>query len=597
MNIIKYYYVYKNDLPSLKIHLQNWKVYRKLIENKLLGDRTVEQFRKVSETTPKNYMNKGLLLFISLIIFYLVGIIYFSNSDNLNTFSAFSVTIINIFVAIALFYAAMYSKRDNQRHFFAWMMIGVSITLVAIGNFLYVILQLFYGIHSTPTTADIFYIFFFPFLAIGIILMTNLKKTTTEYYKFYKNIIDALIIVIALALIIWATTIFPIIKINQSGFLITALNLSYIFMGLFLLFILLNFIFNLSNKKNIFPYLLLSLGIGLAIFSDFGFFFYNLQGISGSGAIVNLLFVISYVTIGIAALTQISSYNGEKSLNIIRSIFKSELLNYIPFLAIIFIYLAIIISYFYLNSYVYFLTLGLGLIIVLAFIHQFISFQEEKKVKKILQKSLKEKEILLKEVHHRVKNNMQIISSLLNLQQYSIKDPDSLEAFRETKNRVNVMAMVHEEIYKSKDLGSIEVGDYIENLLKSLYRTYITNTELVELEMDVEPINIDIDNAIPLGIIINELITNSLKYAFPNGKKGKVNLSLHSKNEDYILIESDNGIGIPEEIDFKNAETLGLQLVNTLVSQINGIIELNRDNGTKFLIKFRDKPKTKRNKK
>ena len=578
-------------MPSLKIHLQNWKAYTKLIGNKLHGDRRVEQFRKVSETTSKTYMNKGLLLFISLIIFYLIGIIYFSNSSNLNTFSAFSVTIINIFVASALFYAAIHSKRDNQRHFFAWMMIGVSITLVAIGSFLYGILQLFYGVYTTPSSADIFYSLFFPFLAIGIILMTNLKKTTTEYYKFYKNIIDALIIVITLTIIIWVSIVIPIIEINQSSFLIIALNLSYIFMGLFLLFILLNFIFNLSNKKNIFPYMLLSLGIGIALFSDFGFFFYNLQGNSGLGIIMNLLFVISYVIMGIAALTQVSSYNGEKSLNKIRLIFKSELLNYIPFLAIIFIYLAIIISYFYLNSNIYFLTLGLGLIIVLAFIRQFITFQEEKKVKEILQKSLKEKEILLKEVHHRVKNNMQIISSLLNLQQYSIKDPDSLEAFRETKNRVNVMAMVHEEIYKSKDLGSIEVGDYIENLLKSLYRTYINDTELVKLEMDVEPINIGIDNAIPLGIIINELITNSLKYAFPEGKKGKVNLSLFSKNEDYILIESDNGIGIPDDIDFKNADTLGLQLVNTLVSQINGNIDLNRNNGTEFIIKFRNKPK------
>ena len=553
----------------------------------------MEQFGEVSEITSKTYMNKGILIFISLILFYLIGIIYFSNSNNLNIFSAFSTTIINIFVAVALFYAAFQSKRYEQRQFFAWMMIGVSITLIALGNLQYGILQLFYGIYSTPSTADIFYTLFFPFLAIGLILMTNLKKKPTEYYKFYKNIIDALIIVITLSLIIWVTTIDPTIKINQSNFLITVVNLSYIFMGLFILFLLLNLIFNLSRKKNIFPHLLLSLGIGLAIFSEFGFFFYNLQGNLESGILINLLFVISYAIIGIAAITQISSYSvkSEKSIIKIRSLFKSELLNYIPFLAIVIIYLTIIISYFYLNPNVYFLTSGLGLIIVLAFIHQFITFQEEKKVQKMLQKSLKEKEILLKEVHHRVKNNMQIISSLLNLQQYSIKDPYSLEAFRETKNRVNVMAMVHEEIYKSKDLSSIEVGDYIENLLKSLYRTYITNTELVKLEMDVEAINIDIDNAIPLGIIINELITNSLKYGFPEGKKGKVNLSLFSKNEDYILIESDNGIGIPEEIDFKNAETLGLQLVNTLVSQINGDIELNRNNGTEFIIKFRNKPK------
>jgi len=545
---------------------------------------------ELAEITEK-YIGKGTLLFTYLILLYLFGIIIFSGSSSQTVFSDFSVPLINLVVAAALFYAAFYSKRYGRRYFIAWMMLGVAQISYATGDFVYGILEVFYGIQPFPSIADVFYTLFYPFFAIGLILMTRLKSVPTEPYKHYKNIFDALIIVMAMVLILQIIIFNLPVVTNQFDTLSITISMGYIFMDLLLLFILVYFMFNLSTKTKSLPFLLLSIGIGLKIASDFGFFFESMLGNYESGSVVDLIFVVSYSIIGFAAMTQVSDYGLEieKSLSRFRSLFRSELFNYVPVLATLFAFLTVFISYYYSLSNIYVFTAGISIIITLALIRQIITFKEGKKVQNMLMKSLKEKDVLIKEVHHRVKNNMQIISSLFNLQQNSIKDPDSLAAFKDTKNRVNTMAMVHENLYHSQDLSNLDIGKYIENLLTSLYRTYVTNQKLVHLEMDVERVNMSINTAIPLGLIINELITNSLKYAFPEGKKGDILLGLYSENGGYALYIVDNGVGFPEEIDFRNTESLGMQLVNTLVEQINGTIELNRNKGTGFIIKFQDK--------
>lgn len=543
---------------------------------------------ELAEITEK-YIGKGTLLFTYLILLYLFGIIIFSGSSAQMVFSDFSVPLINLVVAAALFYAAFYSKRYGRRYFIAWMMLGFAQISYATGDFVYGILEVFYGIQPFPSIADVFYTLFYPFFAIGLILMTRLKSVPTEPYKHYKNIFDALIIVMAMTMILQIILFNLPVVTNQFDILSITISMGYIFMDL-LLFILVYFMFNLSTKTKSLPFLLLSIGIGLKIASDFGFFFESLLGNYESESVVDLIFVVSYSIIGFAAMTQVSDYGLEieKSLSRFRSLFRSELFNYVPVLATLFAFLTVFISYYYSLSNLYVFTVGVSIIITLALIRQIITFKEGKKVQSMLMKSLKEKDVLIKEVHHRVKNNMQIISSLFNLQQNSIKDPDSLAAFKDTKNRVNTMAMVHENLYHSQDLSNLDIGKYIENLLTSLYRTYVTNQKLVHLEMDVERVNMSINTAIPLGLIINELITNSLKYAFPEGKKGDILLGLYSENDGYALYIVDNGIGFPEEIDFRNTESLGMQLVNTLVEQINGTIELNRNKGTGFIIKFQD---------
>ncbi|MEN6574676.1 histidine kinase dimerization/phosphoacceptor domain -containing protein [Methanobacterium aggregans] len=210
----------------------------------------------------------------------------------------------------------------------------------------------------------------------------------------------------------------------------------------------------------------------------------------------------------------------------------------------------------------------------------------QKENERIINDSLHEKEVLLREIHHRVKNNLQIISSLLNLQSHYIEDEETLDVLMESKNRIKTMAIVHEELYRSPNLTNINFKEYLERLLSNLFYSYGINGEIIEPKFDLEESNISIDTAIPCGLIINELVTNSLKYAFPKGRKGKIEVSLKSNGGAYILKIADNGTGLPEGIEPENAETLGLQLVNSLVRQIEGSMELIRNNGTEFKISF-----------
>lgn len=204
--------------------------------------------------------------------------------------------------------------------------------------------------------------------------------------------------------------------------------------------------------------------------------------------------------------------------------------------------------------------------------------------------SLQEKEVLLKEIHHRVKNNMQVICSLLNLQSGSIEDSQTLELLQEAQNRVASMALVHEQLYQSEDLARIDFAEYIQNLAANLLSSYDVNSDAIALKINVEHIHLSVDAAIPCGLIINELVANSLKYAFPSGKSGEIRIALHSDNNNQLLLSvSDNGIGLPSDFDIQNTETLGLQLVTALTGQLSGSIELNRNLGTEFKITFPEK--------
>jgi len=203
--------------------------------------------------------------------------------------------------------------------------------------------------------------------------------------------------------------------------------------------------------------------------------------------------------------------------------------------------------------------------------------------------SLKEKEVLLREIHHRAKNNMQIISSLLTHQMENITDEKITGIFTDSQNRIISMSLVHEKLYQSRDLMNVNFEDYINDLGANLFQSYDIQPGNIKLNINVENISLDIDLAIPTGLIINELITNSLKYAFPDGMKGEINVLFRSMNENMLeLVVSDNGIGLPENLDFRKTRTLGLHLVTILAeNQLHGKIDMNRIKGTEFRISFR----------
>ena len=202
--------------------------------------------------------------------------------------------------------------------------------------------------------------------------------------------------------------------------------------------------------------------------------------------------------------------------------------------------------------------------------------------------SLKEKNVLLKEIHHRVKNNMQIISSLLSLQTNYIDDNIALDVLKESQNRVKTMAMIHEKLYQSNDFVNIKFDDYILRLVSDLFYSYNIQEDHIKPVIQVEDVKLNIETAVPCGLIISELVSNSLKYAFPKGKNGKMFVSLKRQHNKYELTISDNGIGFPGDLDFRNTKSLGLQLVNNLVEQIDGEITLDYSQGTKFTIIFKE---------
>ncbi|MDZ7312100.1 MAG: ATP-binding protein [candidate division KSB1 bacterium] len=216
---------------------------------------------------------------------------------------------------------------------------------------------------------------------------------------------------------------------------------------------------------------------------------------------------------------------------------------------------------------------------------------ERKSTEDKIKVSLKEKDLLLKEIHHRVKNNLQVIASLLNLQAGYIKDESAHEIFRESQNRIKAMALIHEKLYHSQDLTSIDFASYIRNLAVHLFRSYKINAHAVNLQIEVDPIVLDIDTAIPCGLIVNELVSNSLKHAFLppwQGKTGEIRIAMHQhEGKRLALIVSDTGVGFPKDLDFRNTASLGLQLVNTLTEQLEGTIALDTNGGTTFKIMFR----------
>jgi PAS domain S-box-containing protein len=211
-----------------------------------------------------------------------------------------------------------------------------------------------------------------------------------------------------------------------------------------------------------------------------------------------------------------------------------------------------------------------------------------KLAEEITQKSLHEKELLLKEIHHRVKNNLQIIVSLLKLQSKYVSDPKDLQIFNSSRSRVETMSLIHEKLYKSKDISDIDLGNYIKDLVTHILQAYKINHEEIKFEINSESIQLSIDTAIPCGLIINELINNTLKYAFPEGHKGAITINIKREGEEVILEIKDNGIGIPASFDITNSDSLGLQLVDTLIRQINGTVEIDSSMGTKFIIKFKE---------
>jgi two-component sensor histidine kinase/DNA-binding response OmpR family regulator len=214
---------------------------------------------------------------------------------------------------------------------------------------------------------------------------------------------------------------------------------------------------------------------------------------------------------------------------------------------------------------------------------------ERKKVDLQIQAALREKEALLRELFHRVKNNLQVVSSLLNLQSESLTDEQAIEMFRESRHRIHSMALIHERLYQAKDLARIDIEQYVHDLASELFFAYGVSAERIGLDVDINTDGaiIDIEKAVPVGLIINELLTNALKYAFPGGRAGKLTVQIEPVPGDMLkLTVADDGVGLPAGIDVNDPATLGLQLVSTLAEQLRGSLDARSQPGATFTITF-----------
>ncbi|TRZ74148.1 MAG: sensor histidine kinase [Deltaproteobacteria bacterium] len=221
---------------------------------------------------------------------------------------------------------------------------------------------------------------------------------------------------------------------------------------------------------------------------------------------------------------------------------------------------------------------------LIATIAQGQDITERKQQTTELIRSNREKALLLKEIHHRVKNNLQIIASLLRLNTKYSGDERVEEIFRESQDRIRAMAAVHSMLYKSESFSEINFGEYIRETARQLFRSYNTNPETISLLINAEDVMLSIDSAIPCGLIINELISNALKHAFPDGRSGEIRIAMKMDENDVRIIFENNGVDFPEGIDFRNTETLGLQLVTMLVAQLDGSVEMVGSGGTRYVI-------------
>jgi PAS domain S-box-containing protein len=220
----------------------------------------------------------------------------------------------------------------------------------------------------------------------------------------------------------------------------------------------------------------------------------------------------------------------------------------------------------------------------------FRDISDRKQIEKQLKTSLREKEVLFRELHHRTKNNMQVISSLLNIQSAFINNEQVSKIFRETQSRIRSISLVHEKLYQSEDLSNINLYDYIKDLANTLLSGYRMDSEQISLEFDADDVLISLDTAISCGLITNEIITNSLKYAFGDNGTGSIRVVIRTMGDSNIELRiSDNGIGLPDGFDFDNTKTLGLKLVKKLAeNQLRGRIDIIAGKGTEFNIKFKN---------
>jgi two-component sensor histidine kinase len=541
----------------------------------------------------------------------------------------------DVLITVVLFSTARITASAKPKQAASWRLWAFAFAIYTLGDVILGIFEVILNQAPFPSIADVFYFSFYIFMWIGLVRYPA-DETSIRGRKLM--FLDNFIVVIGASLAFWYFLIQPLIVVSgEVDFVTVLLAVAYPIADMVLLWVLLVFFRNRLQQSAFIPLVLVGFALLSEIIAD-SFFAYTSVGETFiSGSMIDLGWVAGGVLFILAGITQITYALSEKDESKIQMAaarphsFNSWPL-YLPYIWLVISYgiLAISIS---MDSYSLPLYLIVGAIVGLVIFRQILTLSDNERLfnqaeeeiaeRKWAQDALRlaylnldvrveertndlwlvndrlrqtnlnleeflhEKEVLLKEIHHRVKNNLQVIVSLLRMQARGLKDSEAINALQDSQTRVQSMSLIHEKLYQSKSLGKIDFGDYIKSLTTDLFRLYQRKLGEVKLNFQMDDIALDLDHAVPCGLILNELITNALKYAFPDGKKGMIWVELRAHPEQRLSLEvADDGAGLPPDFDVDKTKTLGLQLVNSLVSQLDGKLEMERSERTIFRVSF-----------
>lgn len=499
------------------------------------------------------------------------------------------LTIITSFIALVFLVYGTYKSYKNYKDIFKPLLFFTTgIGLYFFANIFYFIVEEIIGSSSLLSAVNLLYSASYPFLFVSVLLFAK-----RPFKIRYKELFDVSIIVVSIFFIVWFPFVWPVVETGSPDTLSMVLSLSYLFLDLMLSLSVLLLLFNENRRIPEPPIVLIYVGIFFQILGDMAYAYYAVNPLLSA----KWLFSVLYSTNSIFIMLAVTSFLKKVNIDIRHRIDAyriehphNDLISYLPLLLVLGAYGLLIVT-----KPDAALIWGVGLIVVMVLLRQIILLNETKKAQMeqekaeiALKESLKEKESLLREIHHRVKNNLQIILSLLSLQSKNVVDEKDKELFKGSQNQVRSMALIHEKLYESDNLSAINFSEYIKSLLNSIMDDYPQYIHLIDLNVDIEDIKLNIETSVPCGLIINELVSNSLKHAFTPGRKGNITIKMYSDNDDFILTVADDGIGYDKKAELLDNANFGLKLVDVLVKQLDGSLEHLEEKGTAYRIIFKE---------
>ncbi len=539
---------------------------------------------------------------------------------------------------VALGVVGFRSFQAGGRLYLGWIFLALAVLASTLGDGAWWLIQQAQGRVPVPSPADPLYLAFYPLFVAGLVLLPAMPQTPGQRFKLGLDMGSTLL---AGALLFWTFAFGPLVSSSDLSTLSLGVALAYPAGDIALFSALLLLLSRRVSPASQPALKLLAAGAAFMLLTDTLFSYQVVDDTYISGGFVDLGYTITYIFFALAAIRTLSLRpettrpQNEAHAHRHESVQLVSWSVALPYGAMILALGLLAWDHFYPTGVEFpVLVITLGSIVLLLGARQFLAIVENNALREAQQElnerllsardelearvqertqelvranaaleaevgqhelaeaqlrvSLKEKEVLLKEVHHRVKNNLQVVYSLFSLQAYTAGSRSAAEILRDGQSRIRAMSLIHEKLYASPDLTAIELGDYLRSLVGHLFRTYQANPAAVLLRMDVVEAWLSIDTAVPCGLIVNELVANALSHAFPDGREGLLAVELTKAGDGRLhLSVSDNGVGLPTHLDILQAKSLGLQLAVILVRQIDGELAVDRSGGTSFYITFK----------